>query len=269
MEIVGFRILLSLAFCLILVAATRGRRRLRSLLRDRRAVLLLGVASLLILINWLVYIFATLSGHVAEGALGYFINPLVTVLLGVIVLRERLRPAQWVALGISGVAVVVLAIGYGAIPWISLVLAVSFGLYGLVKKTAGSRVDAIGGLTVETAWVTPIAIIGLIVVAASSGLAFGSAGPVHAGLMLAAGAFTATPLLLFAAAARRLPLVLLGLTQYLAPVIQLVIAVAVLGEAMPFERWVGFGLVWLALAVLTVDMVLDQRRPRRASAEPR
>lgn len=268
-EIVGFRILLSLAFCLLLITVTRGWRRFRALLNDRRAVLLMGVAAAFIFVNWQVYVLAALSGHIVEGSLGYFINPLVTVLLGVLVLRERLRPAQWAALGVSVAAIVVLAVGYGAVPWISLVLAFSFGLYGFVKKTAGPRVDAIGGLTLETAWAAPLAVTELVAVAAVSGLVFGTAGAGHTALMLAAGAATATPLLLFAAAARRLSLVLLGLTQYIAPAMQLVVGVVVLGEPMPLERWIGFALVWVALAVLTVDMVVAARGPRRASLEPR
>ncbi len=261
--------LLSLAFCLVLLTVMRGWPRFRALLRDRRAVLLMGLAALLIFINWLVYVVAAVTGHVVEASLGYFINPLMTVLLGVFVLRERLRPAQWVALGLTLVALVVLAVGYGTIPWISLVLALSFGLYGFVKKTAGPRVDAVSGLTLETAWSAPIATVLLVVVATTSGIVFGTAGLLHAALMLTAGAVTAIPLLLFAAAARRLPLVLMGLAQYITPVIQFLLGAVVLGEPMPVERWIGFGLVWLALVVLTVDMVRAGRGPRRASLEPR
>src|SRR5690606_23025611 len=126
--------------------------------RDRRTLLGLGLAALLIIVNWQVYVFATLGGQVNEAALGYFINPIVTVLLGVIVLRERLRVAQWIAVGVSALAVLVLAINYGVFPWVSLTLAFSFGLYGLIKKRVGPRVDAVTGLTVETAWLIPVAI---------------------------------------------------------------------------------------------------------------
>jgi chloramphenicol-sensitive protein RarD len=231
-------------------------------------MLLLGLAGVFIVINWLTYVFATLSGHVVEAALGYFLNPIVTVLLGVLVLRERLRPAQWAAIGISAVAALVLAIGYGSVPLVALTLAFSFGLYGLVKKQVGPNVDAIVGLTVETAWLTPFAIAGLGILAATTGLTLGAAGPVHFVLLLSAGVVTAVPLLFFAAAARRLPLTLLGLTQYLAPVLQFVLGVTVLGEPMPVERWIGFALVWLALIVLSVDLVVAGRAPRRASLEP-
>ena len=161
---------------------------------------------------------ATINGHVVEAALGYFINPIVTVFLGVVVQRERLRPAQWVAVGVSIVAVIVLAIGYGSLPWIALILAFSFGLYGLIKKRVGGQVDAVGGLTLETMWLTPVAIIQLIVVAAMAGLTFGTVSAWHTVLLVGLGVITAIPLLFFAAASRRLPLVYMGFIQYFAPV---------------------------------------------------
>jgi chloramphenicol-sensitive protein RarD len=218
-----------------------------------------------ILINWLVYVYATLSGHVVEAALGYFINPIVTVLLGVFVLHERLRPAQWVAIGISALAVILLAVNYGSFPWIALALAFSFGLYGLIKKRVGGQVDAISGLTIETLWLSPVAIVMLIAVGASSGLTFGTISPGHTTAMLLTGIVTAIPLLLFAAAARRLPLTYLGLTQYLTPVLQFLVGVFLLGEDMPPARWAGFALIWAALIVLTVDMFLAGRSGRRAA----
>jgi chloramphenicol-sensitive protein RarD len=267
-EIVAWRIVLSLVFCFVLIAVIRGWKSFTRTLRDRRAMLLLGAAGGLIVVNWLTYVLATLAGQVVEAALGYFLNPIVTVLLGVLVLRERLRPAQWAAIGISAIAALVLAIGYGSVPLIALTLAFSFGFYGFVKKKVGPNVDAIVGLTMETAWLTPFALVALGVVAATSGLTLGAAGPVHLVLLLSAGIITAVPLLFFAAAARRLPLTLIGLTQYLAPLIQFILGVAVLGEAMPTERWIGFALVWVALIVLTIDMFFAGRSPRRASLEP-
>ncbi len=266
-EIVALRILLALAFCAILLTVTRSWRTLWNLMRQPRVLGIMGLAGVLIYINWQVYIFAILSGHVVEGALGYFINPIVTVALGVVFLRERLRPAQWVAVGISAIAILVIAIGYGAFPWIALTLAFSFGLYGFIKKRVGAQVDAVSGLTIETALLAPVAIVILIVVAATTGIVTGTQGVPHTLLALCAGAFTATPLLLFAAAARRLPLVYIGLTQYLAPVLQFIFGVAILHEDMPLERWIGFALVWVALVVLTVDM-LASGRARRASLEP-
>lgn len=258
-EIVSWRIVFSLVFCVLLLTATRGWARFLGIARDRAAVGWLSIAAAFILVNWSVFIFATVTGHVVEAALGYFTNPIVTVLLGVIVLRERLRPLQWLAVGISAVAVLVLAIGYGSFPWIALSLAFSFGLYGFVKKKVGPQADAIGGLTMETLVLSPLAAVALVVVGLTSGLTIGTQEPLHTAVMLSVGAITAIPLLLFAAAARRLPLVYLGLVQYVAPIMQFTIGVWLLHEAMPPERWVGFGIVWLALAILTIDMFL--RKP--------
>jgi len=267
-EIVALRILFSLVFCAIIITVTRQWRALVALLRQPRIVFTMGLAAAFIYVNWQVYVFATLEGKVIEASLGYFINPIVTVLLGVIFLRERLRIAQWIAVGTSFVAVVVLAFNYGALPWISLVLAFSFGLYGLIKKRVGPAVDAVGGLTLETAWLTPVAIVQLAVVGTSAGLTFGTVSLAHTLLLVSAGVVTAVPLLLFAAAARRLPLVYLGLIQYLAPVLQFIVGAFVLGENMPPARWIGFSLVWVALAILSVDVFLSGRRGRRASPVP-
>ena len=267
-EVVGFRIVLSLLVCALLISITRGWSRFAALLRDRRRSLLMLVAAAVIYLNWLVYIFAALAGHVIEAALGYFINPLVTVLLGVVVLRERMRPAQWAALGIALVAIVVIVVGYGSFPWIAIVLAVTFAAYGLVKRIVGSQVDALAGLTLETAWLAPLAIIQLVLVATvGGGLAFGAHGVPHTLAMLSAGVVTTIPLLLFAAGARRIPLVALGMAQFITPVLQFLVGWLVLHEAMPLERWIGFALVWIALVVLTTDMIAASRPPRRASLE--
>jgi len=253
-EIVAWRIVLSLAFCLVLVAIVRGWRRLAVILRDRRAMAWLLLAGLLVTANWSVFVFAVLTGHVVEAALGYFINPIVTVLLGVL-LRERLTVLQWIAVGVSAVAVVVIAVGYGAFPWIAVLLAASFGGYGLVKNRVGGRVDAMSGLAIETAYVTPLAVGALVWVGATSGVSLGQHGVWHTLLLLAAGAVTAVPLLLFAAGVRRLPLSVVGFTQYLAPVLQLITGVVLLGEPMPLARWIGFAIVWLALGILMIDVV--------------
>ncbi|MEY2848747.1 MAG: hypothetical protein RI885_1412 [Actinomycetota bacterium] len=263
-EVVAARILFSLVFCVVLLTVARRWGSVVAILRERRLLLVIGLAGALIYVNWQVYLLAVLTGHVLEGALGYFINPIVTVLLGVLVLRERLRPAQWTAIGISAVAVLVLAIGYGQFPWMSLVLAFSFGFYGLIKKRIGPRVDAVSGLSLETAWLAPLAVAQLWIVGTltADGLVFGTAGTFHVVMMVLSGVITAVPLLLFAAAARRLPLVTLGIVQYLAPLLQFAFGAFILREALPPERWVGFGLVWLALVILTVDMVRAARRRR-------
>jgi chloramphenicol-sensitive protein RarD len=262
-EVVGWRIVLSLVFCALLLTIMRTWRAFGTLMRDRRVVLIMGVAGVLIYVNWQTYVYATLSGQVVEAALGYFINPIVTVFLGVLVLRERLNVTQWVAVGISIVAVLVLAFGHGDVPWIALLLAFSFGFYGLIKKRVGPKVDAVSGLTLETVWLTPVAIVQLIVVGVTSGLTIGQYGVWHAVLLSLAGAVTAVPLLFFAAASRRLPLTTMGFIQYFAPFIQFIVGVFVLHEPMPPERWAGFALVWVALLVLTFDLVRGARAARR------
>jgi chloramphenicol-sensitive protein RarD len=267
-EIVAWRVLFSVVFCGLVILVLRRGKTLAALLRDRRTMLTLGLAGLLVFLNWQVYVIAVVSGRVNEAALGYFINPIVTVLLGVIVQRERLRMTQWVAVLVSAVAVVVLGVAYGDFPWVALALAFSFGLYGLVKKRVGPRVDALTGLAAETAWLTPVAIVQLVFVGATTGVVFGTAGLSNSLLLAAAGIVTSVPLLLFAAAARRLPLVVIGFVQYLTPILQFLIGTFILHEAMPLERWIGFSLVWLALVVLSTDMVLHARSVRRASPLP-
>ncbi|MGA1837548.1 EamA family transporter RarD [Herbiconiux sp. 11R-BC] len=264
-EVVGWRILFSLVFCAVLLTATRAWRPFLAIARQPRLLLLMGAAGALIYVNWQTYILGVLSDQVVETSLGYFINPIVTVLLGVIVLRERLRRLQWAAVGVSALAVVVLSVGYGSVPWVALVLAGSFGAYGLVKKYVGPRVDAASGLTLETAWLAPVAIVQLVVVSQLTGLTFGTVSAWHTGLLVISGVATAVPLLMFASAARRLPLVYVGFIQFLAPIIQFCIGVFVLGEPMPPERWVGFAIVWVATLLLVVDMVRSARRPRSAS----
>lgn len=267
-EIVAWRVLFSLVFCALIILVLRRGRAIARILRHRRTAWLLGLAGLLVFINWQVYVIAVLTGHVNQAALGYFINPIVTVLLGVVVLHERLRVMQWAAVTLSAIAVIVLAVTYGEFPWISLVLAFSFGLYGLVKKRVGPRVDALSGLAVETAWLAPIAIVQLIIVGATTGVVFGNAGGANAVLLAAAGIVTSVPLLLFAAAARRLPLVVIGFIQYLTPILQFLIGTFILLEAMPLERWVGFSIVWLALIILSIDMMFHARSVRRALPLP-
>jgi chloramphenicol-sensitive protein RarD len=267
-EIVAWRVLLSLVFCALLIAVTRAWRHFGVLMRDRSVVLTMGLAGLLIFVNWQTYVYATLTNQVVEAALGYFINPIVTVFLGVLVLRERLNLTQWIAVGISIVAVVVLAVGYGQLPWIALVLAFSFGFYGLIKKRVGPKVDAISGLTIETLWLAPLAVVQLVFVGMTAGLTIGTVSAWHTTLLLSAGAVTAVPLLLFAAASRRLPLIYMGFIQYFAPFIQFLVGVVVLQEPMPPERWIGFGLVWVALGVLTFDLLRGVRTSRRVVAEP-
>jgi chloramphenicol-sensitive protein RarD len=260
LEILAHRMVWSLAVVLAILAATRNWIWFRALTRRRLA--LLTVAALLITGNWGTYIWAVNNAHVVETSLGYFINPLVSVALGVLVLGERLRPLQWVAIGIGAAAVLALAVDYGRPPWIALVLAVSFGFYGLVKKMAG--VGAVEALSVETGVMFVPALAFLLVLQASGDATFGAAGGLHAALLAGAGVVTAIPLLCFGAAANRVPLSTIGLLQYLAPVLQFLIGVLVMGEAMPASRLAGFALVWLALVLLSYDGLRTHRRSARA-----
>ena len=265
-EIVAHRIVWSLVFVAVLLTAMRRWRAVRAAVADRRTMLILAVAAVLIAANWLVFVYGVNSGHVVETSLGYVINPLVSVLLGVGVFSERLRPLQWVAVGIAAVAVVVLTVDYGRPPWIALTLALSFGLYGLMKKLV--RVEAAPGLFVETALVVVPAAIAIGVLQSSGdGTALGR-GPGHLLLLMSGGVATAVPLLMFAAATRRIPLSTVGLLQYLTPLMQLAIGVFVRHEAMPPARLAGFVIVWVALAVFTVDSLRAARGAgRRAGAE--
>ncbi|SNX96904.1 chloramphenicol-sensitive protein RarD [Geodermatophilus sabuli] len=266
LEIVAHRVLWSLVFVAGLLTVVRRWSHVRAAFTDRRTLLVLLGAALLIAVNWLVFVWAVNSGHVVETSLGYFINPLVSVLLGVVVFSERLRPLQWTAVGIAAVAVVVLTVDYGRPPWIALALASSFGLYGLMKKVV--RVEAAPGLFVETALVVVPAGAVLAVLHAQGDGTAGNAGIGHLLLLLSSGIATAVPLLLFAAATRRIPLSTVGLLQYVTPLMQLAIGVFVNHEPMPPARLVGFVIVWIALAVFTADSLRQARAgSRRRAAE--
>jgi chloramphenicol-sensitive protein RarD len=259
-EIVLHRVLWSLLVCTAILVAVRGWAQLGPVLRAPRRVLLLGAAACVLAVNWGTYVYGVNSGQVVEASLGYFINPLVTVLLGVSLLRERLRPWQWGAVGVGAVAVAVLTVDYGRPPWIALTLAVTFGVYGLAKKRVGAQVGAVAGLTTETLVLAPVAAVLLVWMEVTGRGTFTQDPPWQGLLLVSLGVATAVPLLLFAAAARRVPLSTMGLLQYLTPGLQFLLGVTVLGERVPPSRWVGFGLVWLALAILTADSLRAARR---------
>ncbi|HST80549.1 MAG TPA: EamA family transporter RarD [Kineosporiaceae bacterium] len=272
LEILLHRILWSLILCFVLITVGRSWDELRAVFRSARQTSILTAAAALIAVNWGVYIYAVNSGQVVEASLGYFINPLVTVALGVLVLRERLRVTQWTAVGIGVVAVAVLTVDYGHVPVIALSLACSFGTYGLLKNTVGSGTDGVGavaGLTTETLVLAPFAAITVIVLSLHGDSTFTANPPWQALLLASTGLITVGPLLLFASAARRVPLTTMGLLQYLTPVLQLLCGVLVLGEHMPPSRWIGFALVWTALAVLTFDSLRAARRNYRTRAVDR
>ncbi|MFC9895549.1 EamA family transporter RarD [Nocardia sp. NPDC127579] len=257
-EVVAQRIVWTLLLVLLVLTCTGQLRGLAGI--DAKTWRLAAVASFALSLNWGVYVYGVLTGHVVECALGYFINPLVTVAFGVVLFRERLSRAQWTALGLGALAVAVLTVDYGRPPFIALILACSFATYGLVKKVI--RLDALHGIAAEGIVAAPFALvfIGYLVVAGRSEFA---SSPAHTGLLLATGPVTLVPLLLFAIAAQRVPLSTMGLLQYLTPALQMAWGVAVLHEPMPPSRWAGFGLIWAALAIFTADAWRRARTARR------
>ena len=259
-EIVSWRILWSLVFCVILLAATRQLGSIFRLLRNKRVALFTLAAGLLVYINWQFYIIASITGRILEGSLGYFINPLITILFGVLILGERLRPLQWAAMTFGAVAVTVMIVGYGQVPWLSFVLAGSFGLYGLVKNRIGGTVTATESLTLETVWLTPIAVILLISTSLSTGLIFGHENLGMSILLALLGPVTAIPLLLFGYASGRVPLSWMGFMQFIAPSMQFMVGVFVGHEPLPPIRLLGFVIVWLGLSLLAIDIWRNGRK---------
>ncbi len=263
-ELLAHRIIWSVVTMLAILVLWRRVGQFTALLRDRRKVLIIAVAAVVITLNWGGYIWGVNNGRVVETSLGYFINPLVTVLMGVLILGERLRRLQWIAMGIAFVAVVVLTVDYGRPPWIALLLAFSFGTYGLAKKQAG--VGAVESITLETLLIAPFAAAYVAWLVSTGESNFGSHGTGHALLFTTTGIITAVPLMLFGAAAIRVSMVSLGLLQYLAPTIQFALGLLVFDEPMPASRWIGFSLVWVALAIFTVEAVNHRRRQLRLVA---
>jgi chloramphenicol-sensitive protein RarD len=258
LEILSHRVAWSVLTMAAVLLATGRSPQLRAVLADRRSRRLLTLAAVVVAINWGTYIWGVNHHRVVETSLGYFINPLVTVLMGVLVLGERLRRAQWVAVAIASSAVVGLAIEYGHPPWVALVLAFSFGTYGLAKKQAG--VEAVESLTFETLVLAPLAVSYLVWIGVRGQSHVIGYGIGHALLLALTGLVTAIPLLFFGAAAIRVPMTTLGLLQYLAPVLQFLLGVTFLDEKMTTMRWAGFILVWIALAIFTLESIRHQRR---------
>lgn len=262
-EILAHRILWTLLFCLAALTVRREFAWCRSVFGNPRTLGAITVAGLLIAINWVIYVAAVMAHHVTEASLGYFLNPIVTVAIGVVVLREKLRLMQWLAVAIGLVAGIYLTIDFGRPPWIAFGLAISFALYGLMKKRLGTSLGAFQSLTSETAMLVPVAVAVLVWVGTRGETTFTVDSPGHPLLLASAGLVTAAPLLLFAAAARRVPLVTIGLLQFITPVLQLLCGVLLLGETMQTSRWIGFGIVWIALLVLTFDSIRSVRTRRR------
>jgi chloramphenicol-sensitive protein RarD len=255
-EIVSHRAIWTLVFCTLILAITKSLKNTVATLRKPKIVIRLCLASALVSVNWLVYIWATNNGHVVEASLGYYINPLAMVAFGVFILKEKLRKLQWIALGTASFGVLVLTIDYGRLPWIALTLATSWGSYGLIKKRLGLK--ALDGLAIETLLASLPYLIYLIYIGQKGNGHFGHGAGITF-LLISAGAVTAIPLLLFNGAMTRLPLTVIGLMQYITPTITFSIGVWVRHEDMPTTRWVGFLIIWLALVTLAADLVKSSR----------
>ncbi|MGQ9549644.1 MAG: EamA family transporter RarD [Roseiflexus sp.] len=266
LEIVAHRIIWSLAFVFILLIPGRRRSRIGGSWHDRRVLATFLTTGMLLTANWFVYVWAVNTGHIVETSLGYFINPLFNVLLGALLLNERLRTGQGVAMGVALVGVLYLTFQYGSFPWIALILASTFALYGFLRKTA--LLDSLDGFTLETALLTPVMIGFLTYRELTVQTAF-----VHGDLstwilLVATGPITATPLLLFAAGARRVSLVTLGVLQYIAPTLQFLIGVVLYGEPLTISRLIGFALIWTALTIYTLDSLAHRRSTTAVAPSP-
>jgi chloramphenicol-sensitive protein RarD len=257
-EILCHRIVWSLIFLSGVLLITRQRSWVLPALRNWRTLIIYFSAALLLGLNWFTYIWAVNAGFIVESSLGYFINPLISILLGVVVLRERLRLMQWVPVAIAALGVVYLTWLYGQLPWISLILAVTFGLYGLIKKLA--PLPSLRGLSLETGLLFVPALLYLVYLEFTGGAAFGPAGAGKTFLLALSGVITAVPLLLFATGARSIPLYLLGLLQYIAPTLQLLIGIFLYNEGFSFYQFIGFGLIWLALLIYTLESYTHARQ---------
>ena len=255
-EIVSHRAVWTLVFCFIILWLTKTLKSTLALLKRPKIVAGLFLGSILISINWIIYIYAATSGHVVEASLGYYINPIVVIATGVLILKEKLRPLQWVSVGVATLGVAVLTLDYGRLPWIALGLAFSWGGYGLVKKQLG--LGALEGLSIETL-ISSGAYLAYLIWLGNQGVGqFGVSWKITL-LFIGGGAVTAIPLLLFNGATNRLPLTLIGLLQYITPTIQFSIGVWYFNEDMPAARWIGFVIIWIALVALAVDLVKSGR----------
>ena len=256
LEIVSHRAVWTLVFCIIILGLTKALKSTITTLKRPQVALKLFAASFLISVNWLVYIWATNSGHVVEASLGYYITPLIIIAFGVLLLKERIRPLQWVAVAIASLGVLILTIDYGRLPWIALVLGTSWGSYGLIKKQLG--LGALEGLAIETG-ISFIPYAGYLLYLGNQGTGQFGHSPSLSILLISAGAITAIPLLLFNGATARLPFSTIGLLQYITPTLQFSIGVWILHEDMPPARWAGFLIIWVALIILGTDLVRSSR----------
>jgi chloramphenicol-sensitive protein RarD len=265
LQVIGHRIGWSFILLLAYILLTKQWSGFRSVAFRWKTVGIYSIAAVLLSFNWLIYVWGVNEGFIVETSLGYFINPLLSVLLGVLFLRERLRPMQWIPVGLATVGVVYLAFSYGRLPWIALSLAFTFGFYGFVKKL--SPLGSLYGLTLETAIVFPVALAYIVFVGFDGSGAFLRHGTQVDLFLIGAGLVTTIPLLMFASAAKQIPLTVVGLLQYIAPTLQFLIGVFVYKEPFDFSRLIGFGLVWVALVIFAVENHLANRMPMQPIPE--
>lgn len=256
LEIVSHRAVWTVAFCVIILALTKSLKSTLATFKRKHVAVKLFATSFLISINWLVYIWATNNGHVVEASLGYYINPIIMIAMGVILLHEKMRKMQWISIAIASTGVLVLTIDYGRLPWIAIALALSWGSYGFIKKTLG--LGALEGLAIET-MISSVPYLGYLIFLGSQGKGQFGQGILITILMISAGAVTAIPLLLFNGATTRLPFTIIGLLQYITPTLQFGLGVWVLHEDMPAARWAGFMIIWVALVILATDLFRSNR----------
>jgi chloramphenicol-sensitive protein RarD len=262
-EIVVWRVVFGFLTAVLLIAITKNFKSLREVFKSKVNIAWIAASAAFIFVNWLVYVIAISEHHVVESSLGYFINPLVTVLLAVVFLREKLSRLQWVAVGFGALAVAVLTFDYGRPPYVALILAGSFGIYGLAKNKLGGKVSALNSFAIESGFVLPVAAVQLVLVhLIGGGIMFASQGVAGIAGLAMYGALTAIPLILFGAAAQHLPLRFMGFMQYLTPIIQFTLGLVVFQEPMPTARWLGFGLVWVSLVILSADMFKLRQKTR-------
>lgn len=260
LELIPWRVIMTVVVLAVTLSVIRTWKKFWVAVKTPRLLGLLSIASLLLYANWLVFALSVMAGNVIETSLGYFINPLVTILIGVVVRKEHLTRLQWWAVGVAAVGVMAVAIGYGRVPWIALCLALSFAGYGAIHKAVGDDIDGLTSLAVETVTSFPVALVQLAFVGAFSGITSFSHGPSIAVLVLLSGVFTVVPLLCFAEAASRLPLSWLGFLQFLTPIMSFLYGYLFIGEDMSVTRWMGFIGVWIALTLLVIDIVRRSRR---------
>lgn len=258
LEIIAHRIVWAFIFGLVVVWLKKDWRNFRKVINDRKVLFTFLITGMLLSVNWLVYIWAVNAGFIVDTSLGYFINPLVSVVLGVIFLQERLRIGQWIPVGIATLGVLYLTVSYGSLPWIGLTLAFSFGMYGLLKKTAS--LNSLHGFTLEIGFLFIPALFYLMILEYTGQGAFPHGSTLENALLLFTGVATGLPLLLFGTAARLVPLSTLGFIQYIAPTLQFTIGVLVYGEALTSDRMIGFGLIWIALALFSIDGLRTRRK---------